>query len=175
MRRITGQPGLGWPELRGLISRVIVHADRVEIGLTVETRARAVIDLPPEASDGTVTVVEPVVLKHRAGRSWFETGRPGADRPRIDRSLVAGLRRAHRELATAGIYPSSCAPTWRDCSGVKDRYLRTLIKPAFLAPDIRQAIMDGRQPIGLTLQAIRDSDIPLGWADQRERFGFNRA
>jgi len=51
--------------------------------------------------------------------------------------------------------------------------LRRLVPLAFLAPDIQAAIMDGRQPVGLTLQSLRDREIPMSWADQREQLGFH--
>lgn len=62
---------------------------------------------------------------------------------------------------------------WRDVVGINDSYLRRLVPLAFLAPDIQAAIMDGRQPVGLTLQSLRDREIPMSWADQREQLGFH--
>jgi len=44
---------------------------------------------------------------------------------------------------------------------------------AFLAPDIVEAILDGRQPIELTAaRVMRIRDLPLSWAEQRQRLGF---
>ena len=106
----------------------------------------ALTALPPMASDGSITLNVPVVLKHRAGRSWFENAAAGAPRRRPDRTLIAGLRRAHAELAKAGIHPCNSAVSWRDAVGINDSYLRSLVPLAFLAPDIQAAIMEGRQP-----------------------------
>jgi len=58
--------------------------------------------------------------------------------------------------------------------GINDSYLRRLVPLAFLAPDIQEAIMDGRQPAGLTLQSLRDREIPMSWTDQREQLGFGQ-
>jgi hypothetical protein len=43
-----------------------------------------------------------------------------------------------------------------------------------LAPDIVQAIVDGRQPRHLNLQQVRGrpTDVPLDWEEQRAVFGF---
>lgn len=49
----------------------------------------------------------------------------------------------------------------RASSKVRPKYL------AFLAPDIQQAIMEGRQPAGLCLEDLRRTPIPLCWDDQR--------
>ncbi len=44
---------------------------------------------------------------------------------------------------------------------------------AFLAPDIVEAILEGHQPIELTAaQMMRIRDLPLSWAEQRQRLGF---
>jgi site-specific DNA recombinase len=44
---------------------------------------------------------------------------------------------------------------------------------AFLAPDIAEAILDGRQPAELTSARLkRMSDLPLEWQRQRRRLGF---
>ena len=44
-----------------------------------------------------------------------------------------------------------------------------------LEPDIIRAILDGRQPRQLTLHAVRgrQSEVPLGWHEQRKMFGFS--
>ena len=44
---------------------------------------------------------------------------------------------------------------------------------AFLAPEIVEAILDGRQPIDLTMQRLkRATPLPLLWAEQRSLLGF---
>jgi hypothetical protein len=44
---------------------------------------------------------------------------------------------------------------------------------AFLAPDIVEAILEGRQPIDLTLRKLKRIGIlPCRWDDQRLRLGF---
>jgi site-specific DNA recombinase len=44
---------------------------------------------------------------------------------------------------------------------------------AFLAPDIVEAILAGRQPIALTpRQLSRIGTLPCRWVDQRIQFGF---
>jgi len=40
-----------------------------------------------------------------------------------------------------------------------------------LAPDIVEAILDGRQPRGLSAN-VMFKDVPLGWERQRERWDF---
>jgi hypothetical protein len=137
--------------LRPLITRVQVHAERVAIGLTIEAVAHAVTPLPPVAADASITMNVPVVLKHRSGRAWTEPAGPSTPRRRPDRILIAALRRPHAELAKAGVNAAApSATSWGDVVGINDSYLRRLVPLAFLASDIQAAIMDGRQPVGLT-------------------------
>jgi hypothetical protein len=47
------------------------------------------------------------------------------------------------------------------------------IRLSYLAPDITQAILDGRQPRDLTPEKLLDhSRLPLAWRDQRIVLGF---
>jgi hypothetical protein len=41
----------------------------------------------------------------------------------------------------------------------------------FLAPDIVESILDGRQPLDLTVQKLT-SKLPHGWVEQRQQLGF---
>jgi hypothetical protein len=42
-----------------------------------------------------------------------------------------------------------------------------------LAPDIVEAILDGRQPVELTVTRLkRVRDLPISWAEQRRILGF---
>ena len=50
----------------------------------------------------------------------------------------------------------------------KSPYERRLLRLAFLAPDIQQAILAGGQPRSLNLEQLIHSDLPLAWSRQRE-------
>jgi hypothetical protein len=56
--------------------------------------------------------------------------------------------------------------------GLPESYLRKMAGLAFLAPDIQRAMLEGRQPAGLTGQQLVQQGVPLAWADQRETLGF---
>jgi hypothetical protein len=48
------------------------------------------------------------------------------------------------------------------------RYVGRLIRLAFRAPDIVDAIVEGRQPANLTPEAVtRHIEIPLEWRSQK--------
>jgi site-specific DNA recombinase len=47
-----------------------------------------------------------------------------------------------------------------------------VLQCAFLAPDIVEAILDGRQPSNLSLERLTGSGLPLSWIVQRKQLGF---
>jgi len=51
------------------------------------------------------------------------------------------------------------------------RYVRHIFRYAFLAPDILEAIVDGRQPHDVSLEKLK-MDLPVNWDEQRKLFGF---
>ena len=88
----------------------------------------------------------------------------------VDLSLLKALARAHRwfdEIRT-GRARSLVAIAARE-----GRYVGRLIRLAFLAPDIVETIVGGRQPTTLTAEALtRSIELPLSWRLQRTTLGI---
>lgn len=119
-------------------------------------------------------LIAPVRCQARGGRTWVLTPTsPDATRKaRHDPVLIRALRQAHKIAADIGwrasdgaIAGSGKAPT--------SSYQRRLWPLVFLAPDIQQAILEGRQPPALTLDQLLKTRLPTGWPDQREALGFD--
>jgi site-specific DNA recombinase len=54
-------------------------------------------------------------------------------------------------------------------------YFTRVLRLAYLAPDITRAILEGRQPRGLTFaKLIQDADLPISWPAQRKALGFDQ-
>ena len=53
-----------------------------------------------------------------------------------------------------------------------DAYDRKLCRLAFLAPDIQGLILEGRQPLDLTLDRVVNRGVPVCWRKQRACFGI---
>ncbi len=59
--------------------------------------------------------------------------------------------------------------------GVDRTDIGRAISLGLLAPDIVEAIFDGRQPVELTAARLkRVRDLPVSWAEQRQVLGFTR-
>ena len=58
-------------------------------------------------------------------------------------------------------------------NGVNGSYFTRVLRLAYLAPDIVEAIIDGRQPANLTATILlKMHDMPIDWAHQRRRLRF---
>jgi site-specific DNA recombinase len=59
--------------------------------------------------------------------------------------------------------------------GVGQQYISRLMRLAFLAPEMVERIVVGRQPPELTPQALRTGslDITVGWAAQKRALEFS--
>lgn len=113
-----------------------------------------------------------VSCRVRGGRTWVEAADGGPAFSRRDPVLVRGLRQAHRIAATLGWRMADGALSSLNENAPARAYQRKLCTLVFLAPDIQKAILAGRQPPGLTLEAILRADFPLDWVKQRRQLGF---
>ena len=52
---------------------------------------------------------------------------------------------------------------------INEFYVGRVLRLTLLAPDIVEAILDGRQPTGITL-AVSMRRFPVGWKEQRTEF-----
>jgi len=48
-------------------------------------------------------------------------------------------------------------------------YLGTLLRLTLLAPSLVEALMNGRQPVGVTLPRLLEG-VPVGWGEQKAAF-----
>ena len=125
------------------------------------------------ADEAVLVVSVPLTLKRRGGRK--EVIAPGGGtltapaRPRTNASLALTLARAHRwrDLLEEGRYGSI-----RELAlelGVDSSYVARLLRLTLLAPDLVEAILDGTESSGLSLEMLFRA--PSEWEEQREALG----
>jgi site-specific DNA recombinase len=90
-----------------------------------------------------------------------------------DRRLIKLLIRARRFhaalIGSDGVLFAALAKR----EGVSPSYFTRLVRLSYIAPDITQAILDGRQPRELTAdKLLAHSRLPLAWHEQRIVLGF---
>jgi hypothetical protein len=92
---------------------------------------------------------------------------------RSDPSLVRLIAKAWalREALVRSKAPSLTA--FAAQQGISPSYVTRLVRLTWLAPDIMEAILDGRQPANVTASRLmRDTRIPRDWQQQREALEF---
>ena len=101
-----------------------------------------------------------VIIAPDCGDAWA----PAKRRP--DETLIRALARAHRwkQLLDEGRYRS--AGELAEAEGVTRSFVNRLLRLTLLAPDIVEAILDGRQPKKMQLE-LTDA-ISSEWEEQRK-------
>ena len=126
--------------------------------------------------EGTTIVVDiPMQWKRRGGRKVI-IAPDGGDawapaKPRHDETLIRALARAHRwkRMLEEGAYPS--INVLAAAEKINRAYVCRLLNLTLLAPDIQEAILDGRQPKGMQLDELTRA-MPKEWAEQRRSLGL---
>ena len=123
----------------------------------------------------TLTIRIPMRLQRRGGRKLIMTPE-GATmatlKPRRDDTLIRALVRAHRWRRRIESGRAKSITDLAEQEGVTVAYVCRLLPLTCLAPDIVEAILDGRQPKGLRLAELLGNG-PLAWTGQRESAGFS--
>ena len=90
-----------------------------------------------------------------------------------DARLIKLLLRARRFNTTLTRGEGVAFAALAQQEGVSRSYFTRLLRLSYLAPDISQAILDGRQPRDLTAEKLlQHSRLPLAWHEQRAVLGF---
>jgi site-specific DNA recombinase len=119
-----------------------------------------------------VRIVLPCQLRRAGGVVRITDGSGTRRRADPDDTLIAALKAAHALLAEGSDGRVGLVESARLRTAPDDPYKRTLVRLAFLAPDIQSSILEGRQPIGLNRQRLVLGAIPPAWPDQRRLFAF---
>jgi hypothetical protein len=97
----------------------------------------------------------------------------GSQPPAIDGGLVRTLIRANRIREQLARDPGLSLTDIAEHEGIVPSYATRIYRLNFLAPDIVEAMLDGRRPPTLTLRKLLDDTrLPLDWAEQRQNLGF---
>lgn len=124
----------------------------------------------------SVTVAVPMTIRRRSGRKQIigpdgtpaQAGEDGAGvaTTRGDPALVKALARAHRwkRLLESGRYAS--VRELARAENLDHTYLAKMLSFTLLAPDLIEAILDGREHPEVTLRALL-AGVPPSWDHQR--------
>lgn len=120
---------------------------------------------------GALTVTVPMTFRKRGGRKLVIAPN-GADawalpRARIDNTMVKALARAHRWKKQLDSGRFQTVQDLAEAEKINPSYIARVLRLTLLAPDIVEAILDGRQQAGLQLDDLL-APFPVEWGRQRE-------
>jgi site-specific DNA recombinase len=145
------------------VDRIVVH----DIGIEVMLKGSG-----DDESVGQTVLKAPLPApRPRERKEILVPGGSRSEPRRIDQALILALARARSWMRALrrGEYTNTAEIAQR--FGLSDAHVRRNLRLVFLAPDVVEAIVEGRQPRTVTVTMLLQP-IPLAWADQRAAFGF---
>jgi hypothetical protein len=125
----------------------------------------------------TLTIRIPIRLQRRRGRKLIMAPEGVAmptPKARQDETLIKALVRAHRWRRQIESGQARSITDLAEQEAVTDAYACRLLPLTCLAPDIVEAILDGRQPRWLRLAEVLGNG-PMAWEEQRRHWLRSRA
>jgi site-specific DNA recombinase len=115
----------------------------------------------------------PFSLKRRGNEAKLIIGDHAEEPILVDEALIKTISNAHRWMQQLQSGAASTVVEIAKAEALDDGEVSRVLPLAFLAPDIVEAILEGRQPLNLTARDLkRLKPLPISWAKQREVLGF---
>jgi hypothetical protein len=159
--------------VRTAIDRIVIRHDAIEIALksnAVDPAGGFVNGDTQNERPTTVWLALPPA-RPRARKQIIVPGNSGTRPRRIDHELIRALARARSWMGMLQQREFADTAEIAQRHGLSEPHVRRLLRFAYLAPDIVEAIVEGRQPRTLTVKLLLQG-IPLDWSDQRAAFGL---
>ena len=162
-------------EAGAALSAVVDRADLSETGIRVSLK----LPIPEttqciaNANELSIAHFFPMTIRRRGVEMRLVIEGNRAPARRADAALLKAVSRAHQwsEDLVAGRAQSVAEIAERE--RISSRYVRRLLRLAFLAPEIVEAIAAGSQPPALTAETLAERvDLPLLWPAQEKAVGL---
>lgn len=183
--RLSSLPADDLRDLLGcILQRVIVHERSIQVMIR-KSNLRELLEQSDQIFAASVLglrkqtePIEPLCLTIEAKRKRYggeihlvvppQSNVPARhDRPALIKAVARGHAWYEKVLEGRVADMRSLARE----TGLTPHYVRNVLACAFLAPDIVEAILEGRQPLALKFANLY-KHIPLSWTEQRKQFGF---
>jgi site-specific DNA recombinase len=124
-----------------------------------------------DAEPGLATLRLPFHMHRRQGALILEPANAAATpAAKVDRTLVRAVVLARRWISELESGAVASVTALADREGLCKHYAARMLPLAYLAPDLVEQILSGRQPRALTLGALTTAPLPADWARQRALF-----
>lgn len=122
--------------------------------------------------NGNISIRVPLIIKYKHGckkiiaPEALDGANPGPESP-VQDALVNALARAHSWMEAIESGKVQNVKHLAETLGLDCSYVARILRLINLAPDIQEAILNGEEPSGLSLEKLR-CVIPEDWQEQRE-------
>lgn len=150
------------------ISRIELGRERIIIELSASCVSRTHFDGIDDDAEHVRIERAHRLARPSTARRLLSTER--ASEARVDRALVRATVQARRWQSMLASGDAASIQHLAKCEQVCPIYTGQLLPLAFLAPDLTEAIIDGRQPARLSLISLINATLPMRWDEQRRFF-----
>ena len=155
------------PMLQKLVERIIITKTNVRIEL-MPSGLRALLELPANSENESHYILEIETQLRRLGiQSRLIIANDTSQA--VDPYLVKAIVRAHRWLEMLKRHEVTSLTELAERENLPRTYITSMLPLTFLAPDIIEAILDGKQPADLQLDdLLKQAHAHMKWEDQRQ-------
>jgi hypothetical protein len=165
--------------LKSAVARIVVYDEKIEVQVNKQALRRELLGQDTDSAmqsateDGTEVLVlrADAQLKRCGGEVRFQLppdSNHGKAHPAP--SLIRAVARAHDWVDRILRGELTNQRALAEATGLDERYVGRILPLAFLAPDLTEAILEGKHASHLTLENFR-GDVPVDWNEQRTQFG----
>ena len=163
-----------WELMHDLLDRVVLGTGELTISLKRCKVSEQIGVLTDGRTGGDLTIELGVPLQvRRLGQEKRLVIAAPTPASNPDPVLITAVVKAHRWFEMLKNGEAQTMGALARAEKVQRTYITSLLPLALLAPDITEAILEGRQPIDLSLQRLRSMvPLPVVWSEQRSTLGF---
>ncbi len=160
--------------IRALVRNVRVFETAIDISLDLMGLGVNAADVPlkgaEEDDDGNLVIRVPIKFSHVSGRQKIATPKL-PDEMQTDSPIFKAVARAMAWLKMLDEGKVSSIHDLAATVGLERKYVRYTLRLAFLSPRIIRAIMQGREPDGISLARLRTLTT-VDWSEQERLLGL---
>ncbi len=157
-----------------LIGRIILEQEAITIEIRKADLGTLLGIDQRDYDDGVHRLRISTTLRRRGSELRLVIGGDdGEPASKPDPTLIKAIVRGHDWLGRITRGEAANVTEIARAEALAPSYVIRILRLAFLAPDIAEAILQGRQPPDLTTERlIRTASIPVTWPEQRAFLGF---
>ncbi len=161
--------------LSSFVQRIELHPNRVI--LEIDASKLSSLLMPGQQTDADDPQIRKIEIAHclrkRGVESKLVIASDTMTTPNPDITLIAAIAKAHLWLGQLADGKASSIDVLAQQQNADRNEISRFLPLAYLAPDIIKKIVEGTQPVGLTVQRLRNLPaLPYSWNEQRVLLGL---